>query len=334
VRGFVSAHAPVANTFKIGNLTVNYTGVDISKMPDPNGNVWDDLFVEIKETDSNSFDPATTILTVTKVEPENQGLGNTVDDFEVEGFVTQTQVDGSADFLIGTTRVRTAASTQFLGGTIDNIVVGAKLSAQGRLASEILMAKHVKFNARAVIIGFGSEFTPVPPGSGLNGTEAGFLVAPNGSNDWSIAGASGNNFASSTVNGSSFFVESLSSGFDDKGRPIFPEFTVQGFDVSSIGGNSTFFIVDLADRDDQNAELFRFSYSVSDGTGFERISLADEGRRLSSSFNPRANNDPTDDGRTSFDVNLDKVQRVIISVAHGDGVTSRVDSVHVGEGGQ
>jgi hypothetical protein len=320
VRGFVTGHVPGATTFQIGTLTVNYTGADITTMPDPTGILWDGLFVEIVEAHFSSFDSVGRILTATRVGQDNLIPGNIVDDFAVEGFVTETQVEGTADFMIGTTRVRTA-STEFLGGTIGDIALGVKLSAQGRLANGVLTAAQVRFSARAVTtIGFDG----MSPGL-FGGIEAGFIILANGNNDWSVVGDAGNNFISSTLNGSSFYVES--SVLDG-------EFTVQGFDVSSIGGASTFFIVGLADRDDQNAELFRFSYSVPAGAGFERISLADELRRLTSSFNPLANNDTTDDARTSFNVNLDKVQRVIISVSHGEGVTSSVDSVHVGTGGQ
>ncbi len=66
------------------------------------------------------------------------------DELEVEGFVTQ--VLGPGDFFIGSTHVQTTAHTEFRGGTIDEIIVGAKLSAEGRLANGILTAKHVKFH--------------------------------------------------------------------------------------------------------------------------------------------------------------------------------------------
>jgi hypothetical protein len=148
VRGFVTGHDAAAKTFQIGNLTVNYTTALIGDMPVPNGSNWNTLFVEVKGTVFNS---GTSTLTATKVEPENQGLGNNRDEFEVEGFVRQ--VDGPGDFFIGTTHVQTTANTQFRGGTIDEIVVGAKLSAEGRLANGILTAKHVKFHASVKLEG-------------------------------------------------------------------------------------------------------------------------------------------------------------------------------------
>jgi len=159
VRGFVNAHDAVAKTFQIGNLTVNYTTALINDMPIPSGSNWNGLFVEVKGT---VFNPGTSTLTATKVEPENQGVGNNRDEFEVEGFVRQ--VDGPGDFFIGTTHVLTTPNTQFRGGTIDEIVVGAKLSAEGRLADGILTAKHVRFHASVKLEGNiatinGSTFT-------------------------------------------------------------------------------------------------------------------------------------------------------------------------------
>ncbi|MDP3091604.1 MAG: DUF5666 domain-containing protein [Nitrospira sp.] len=143
VRGFVKSHNEGARTFQIGNLTVIYTAALINDMPNPAGNAWNGLLVEAKGTGAGSFNPTTTTLTASKVEPENQGVQQ-ADEFEVEGFVMQ--VLGPGDFFIGSTRVQTTLNTVFRGGTIDEIIVGAKLSAEGRLANGIVTAKHVKFH--------------------------------------------------------------------------------------------------------------------------------------------------------------------------------------------
>ncbi|TKB67132.1 MAG: hypothetical protein E8D47_04920 [Nitrospira sp.] len=57
------------------------------------------------------------------------------------------------DFTIGTTSVRTTANTEFRGGTVDEIVVGAKMSAEGRFDGTTLIAKHVKFHAAVKLEG-------------------------------------------------------------------------------------------------------------------------------------------------------------------------------------
>ncbi|OQW30082.1 MAG: hypothetical protein A4E19_11040 [Nitrospira sp. SG-bin1] len=141
VHGFVTNHNDAAKTFQIGALTVNYATALINDMPNPSSTGWNDLLVEAKGAVFNA--PATT-LTAIKVEPENRGLGNQVDEFEVEGYVTQ--VRGAGSFFIGNTQVQTTGNTEFRGGTGDEIVVGGKLSAEGRWENGVLIAKHVKFH--------------------------------------------------------------------------------------------------------------------------------------------------------------------------------------------
>lgn len=146
IKGVVKNHDHATTRFEIGGLTVIYDNATfINEMPVPTGSNWNGIFVEVKGT---GYDAATTTLTATKVEPENEGIGNVVDEFEVEGFVTQagTPSGNIIDFTIGTTPVRTTANTEFRGGTVDEIVVGAKMSAEGRFDGSTLIAKHVKFH--------------------------------------------------------------------------------------------------------------------------------------------------------------------------------------------
>ncbi len=154
VRGYVSSHVAAGSTFRIGNLIVSYGGAITNDMPPGN---WDDLFVEVKGANAAAFDLATVTLTASKVEPGNQGVGNNVDEFEVEGFVTNVvSVDINtrvAHFFIGATEVRTTSNTEFREGTVDEIVLGAKMSAEGRLENGVLVAKHVKFKASARLEG-------------------------------------------------------------------------------------------------------------------------------------------------------------------------------------
>lgn len=150
VRGYVRNHNSGAQTFQIGNLTVNYGPALINDMPSPAGSGWNGLLVEAKGTGIGSFNAATTTLTASKVEPESQGVQQ-ADEFEVEGFVTQ--VLGAGDFFIGATHVQTTGSTEFRGGAIDEILVGSKLSAEGRFTNGILTAKHVKFHESARVEG-------------------------------------------------------------------------------------------------------------------------------------------------------------------------------------
>lgn len=151
LKGFVVNHDHAMTRFQIGGLTIVYdrdgTPPDtvIHDMPSPSGSNWNGLFVEVKGTRLEG-----TTLYATKVEREQEGMGNVddVDSFEVEGIVTQagSAVGQTIEFTIGTMPVRTTANTEFRGGTIDEIVVGAKLSAEGRVVNGVLIAKHVKFH--------------------------------------------------------------------------------------------------------------------------------------------------------------------------------------------
>ena len=161
VRGFVTNHSDGVKTFQIGALTVNYGTALINDMPAPTGSNWNGLFVEAKGT---VFNPTTTTLAATKVEPEHPDVGDNIDEVEVEGFVTK--VLGPGDFFIGNTHVQTTASTEFRGGTIEEIVPGVKLSAEGPVANGVLTAKHVKFHAGVRLEGdiasiAGTSFTLV-----------------------------------------------------------------------------------------------------------------------------------------------------------------------------
>ena len=156
VKGTIKGHDAVLATFQIGGLTVTYdNNTIIGDMPTPVGSNWNGRFVEVKGTDF-SVNAGVPTLVATKVEPENDGVGNNdMDEFEVEGFVTQAGTPNGKiiDFTIGTTQIRTTANTEFRGGTVDEIVAGAKMSAEGRFDGTTLIAKHVKFHAAVKLEG-------------------------------------------------------------------------------------------------------------------------------------------------------------------------------------
>lgn len=151
LKGFVTNHDHATMRFQIGGLTIVYDrdGIPpdtvIQDLPSPSGNNWNGLFVEVKGTRIEG-----TTLHAMKVERERERIGSAddVDSFEIEGLVTQagTASGQTIEFMIGTTTVRTTANTEFRGGTIDEIVVGAKLSAEGRVVNGVLIAKQVKFH--------------------------------------------------------------------------------------------------------------------------------------------------------------------------------------------
>jgi len=144
VKGFITQHDKDLKSFTIGSLAVDYTGADISQMPNPAEKLWNGLLVDVRgnQVSSGGSGPYGIRMTATKVKPEELGIGDS-EDVEVEGFVTQ--VLGPGDFFLGNVHVQTSAGTTFEGGTLNDILVGAHLEMYGPLVSGIANATKVEF---------------------------------------------------------------------------------------------------------------------------------------------------------------------------------------------
>ena len=138
VRGAVSSHNTLAQTFTIGALTVSYNGAITNDMPAGN---WNGLFVEVKGS-ACAGSPVCGTLTASKVEPAGLGLAN-ANQAEIEGFVTA--LVSTSNFTLNSTRVLTTGSTVFSGGPQSDIVLGAKLEVEGSLVGGVLTATKVQF---------------------------------------------------------------------------------------------------------------------------------------------------------------------------------------------
>jgi len=130
-------------TFRVDDLTVSYGTANVNDLPA--GNPVEGQLVEVKD-DDKAYVLGSLRLTATKVEPQNR-LGNAGAigaKAEIESIVTR--VNSSSEFEMGDILVRTTASTLFLFGTPNNIVVGARLEAEGIIdSSGVLEAVKVKF---------------------------------------------------------------------------------------------------------------------------------------------------------------------------------------------
>lgn len=141
VRGTVTAHNAVAQTFTVGSLTVNYGGASFTNMPAPSGSNWVGLAVEAKGS-SCAGSPVCGTLTATQVSPD--GLAKTdALNAEVEGFVTS--FTSLASFKVGTQSVTTTGSTVYLGGLSADLVAGTAVEVEGSLAGGLLTATKVIF---------------------------------------------------------------------------------------------------------------------------------------------------------------------------------------------
>ena len=134
----------IGRTFRVDDLTVSYGMANVNDFP--SGKPVEGQLVEVKD-DGKAYVPGSRNLTATKIEPKNC-LGNAAATggakAEIESLVTR--VISSSEFEIGDILVRTNASTLFLFGTPDNIVVGARLEAEGFVnGSDELDAVKIKF---------------------------------------------------------------------------------------------------------------------------------------------------------------------------------------------
>jgi hypothetical protein len=144
VKGFITQHNERSKSFTIGSLAVDYTGADIGQMPNPAGNAWNGLLVNLRGSQvlPGGSGPYGIRMTATKVKPEELGTKDG-EDVEVEGFVTQ--VLGPGDFFLGNIHVQTSAGTTFEGGTLNDILVGAHLEVYGSMVGGIVNATKVEF---------------------------------------------------------------------------------------------------------------------------------------------------------------------------------------------
>jgi len=148
VKGIVENHNSGALTFTIGLLTVSYIGgTDISDMPNPAGNAWNDLLVEVKGSPCTQ---ASQPLVATKVEPEGINVAN-ADEIEVEGAITLFNLPDS--FTVNGVPVVTNSNTNFEGGVAGDLAPGVEVEVEGSLTNGVLTAKEVSFRDNVEIQG-------------------------------------------------------------------------------------------------------------------------------------------------------------------------------------
>ncbi|MGD9106825.1 MAG: DUF5666 domain-containing protein, partial [Desulfobacterales bacterium] len=121
VTGFVENLDAVQETFKINDLTVDYSMADTNGLP--GGVTAEGLLVEVE---GSLIGP---VMFADVIELGDELGAEDVDKLEVTGFVTD--VVSAFEFTVGTQLVRTDADTIFVDGTAGNIALGVKLEAEG-----------------------------------------------------------------------------------------------------------------------------------------------------------------------------------------------------------
>lgn len=160
IQGSVKNHDVKAKTFEIGALVVDYSFANTAEMPSPASSTWNNIVVHVRgdEWSQGGAGPYGARLTATRV--KSLGLGvEDIADAEVEGFIIHADAPG--DFVVNNLRVRATASTEFEGGTIDDLVVGAHLEIHGQVAGGILQAEHVSFEGNIELESNVATITPV-----------------------------------------------------------------------------------------------------------------------------------------------------------------------------
>jgi hypothetical protein len=143
VTGFVTNLNTGSETFKINDLTVNYSSADTSALP---GNEpADDLLVEVEGT----LDATSGVMIAAKIELEEELGDGDEDEIEVMGFVTKIISENDIiKFKIGNQEVHVDSDPEivvYVDGDPSDIAPGQKLEAEGSLEGGILFAWEIEF---------------------------------------------------------------------------------------------------------------------------------------------------------------------------------------------
>ncbi len=158
------ASSVTATTLNIGAQLVNINGVAID---DCTGGLVDGNFVEIKTDPNAGFVSGNTLNMVIEVECQLQSIpvpaspSTTIIPAQFEGVVSGFTSGGNLDFSIGGQLVEFTNTTEFLGGTLEDLVNGTRLEVEGLFdtSSFVLAANKIKFKQTRILIE-----APVNPG--------------------------------------------------------------------------------------------------------------------------------------------------------------------------
>ncbi len=143
VTGFVANLNTDSKTFKINDLTVDYSSADTSALP---GNVPSDgLFVEVV----GNLDVTSGVMIAEKIELEEELDDGDGDEIEIMGFVTEIISENDIiKFRIGNQEVHVDSDPEivtYVDGEPSDIAPGQKLEAEGRLVGGVLIADEIEF---------------------------------------------------------------------------------------------------------------------------------------------------------------------------------------------
>jgi hypothetical protein len=153
--GTVSNLSSGAQTFSIGPLTVDYSLAELSGFS--NNQITDGLYVEVEGTFNTVS--VSGVLTADSVELARISVDD-VDEMEIEGFVTS--IVSPTNFVINDIPVQIDATTEFEGGSADEIIVGMFIEVDGPYingslhAQEIVFDDNIRIKGEVASLGTGS----------------------------------------------------------------------------------------------------------------------------------------------------------------------------------
>ena len=143
IKGIVSNHDAAAQTFMIGELTVDYSQATFDDFSE----VMDGLYIEA-ESSQNLVDG---ILIADKLELEydaDDDDHDDIDEMEFEGVITAVNDDNS--IIVNNITVLLNNDTDIEDGTIDHLMVGVKVSVEGEFnADGDFIAEEIEFKPEA-----------------------------------------------------------------------------------------------------------------------------------------------------------------------------------------
>ncbi|TFH25634.1 MAG: hypothetical protein E4H03_00190 [Myxococcales bacterium] len=142
IKGTVSSLDLVAETFRFGLLTIDYSGALLEGLPP--GGIVDGLFVEVEAAAPAAAD----LLTASGVETLDQILMADIGDAAaVEGFITA--IVSADEFVVNATQqVIITPDTRFEGGDLGDVVLNARVEVDGTIDQDgAIIASEIEFLA-------------------------------------------------------------------------------------------------------------------------------------------------------------------------------------------
>ncbi len=123
-------------TFEINSLRVHYDQVDPTLLPE---GFSDGLWVEV----AGSLDEVGGAMMADSIQLGDETGADNSDQIEVLGFVSH--IDSAVAFTVGQYRVQYDETTLFVDGNSEDLLLGAKLEAEGSLVDGIILAEEIEF---------------------------------------------------------------------------------------------------------------------------------------------------------------------------------------------